>query len=95
MGLPGLPKWSLTAGGDALPMAGLGGDVLLHADAIAKTRHFGDPTGSRFTTITGYALANCRIGFRSAQGWEQAVLARNLFDRDYIQNLTIRRAIPG
>ncbi|WP_408988100.1 TonB-dependent receptor [Sphingomonas sp. SUN019] len=96
VGLPGLPKWSLTAGGDyALPLSGPGGEVLLHADAVAKTRQLGDPTGSRFTTIGSYALVNGSIGFRSAQGWELAVFARNLFDRDYIQNVTIQAGNSG
>ncbi|MET0308702.1 MAG: TonB-dependent receptor [Sphingomonas sp.] len=96
VGLPGLPKWSVTLGSDyAVPIAPLDGSVFLHADSISKTRQFGDPTGSRYTVIDGYTNVNASIGFRAAQGWELAVFARNLFNADYIQNVTIQAGNSG
>jgi iron complex outermembrane receptor protein len=95
-GLPGLPKWSVSLGGDyAYPVEPLGGSFVVHADSSSKTRQFGDPTGSRYTVIDGYTLVNASIGFRSTQGWEIAVFARNLFDKDYIQNVTIQAGNSG
>jgi hypothetical protein len=32
--------------------------------------------------------------FRSRHGWEIAVFARNLFDRNYIQNVAIQAGMP-
>ena len=96
VGLPGLPKWSSTVGGDYLrPIDGLSGSVFLHADANYRSKQFGDPTGSRFTTIGSYTVINGSVGYRSNKGWELAVFARNLFDRDYIQNVTIQAGNSG
>ncbi|RYE97996.1 MAG: TonB-dependent receptor, partial [Oxalobacteraceae bacterium] len=96
VGLPGLPKWSATVGGDYLrPIDGLHGSVFLHADANYRGKQFGDPTGSRFTTIGSYTVVNGSVGYRSNKGWELAVFARNLFDRDYIQNVTIQAGNSG
>jgi iron complex outermembrane receptor protein len=50
---------------------------------------------SRFTYIEGYNLTNAPIGYRSREGWEEAVFARNLLDADYIQNLTIQAGNSG
>jgi iron complex outermembrane receptor protein len=94
--LPGLPKWSVTYAGDyALPIRQLDGSITLHVDGRSQTRQFGDPTGSAYTVIGGYTLVNGSVGFRSRHGWEIAVFARNLFDRDYIQNVTIQAGNTG
>lgn len=97
VGLPGLPKWSSTLGGDfEQPIDAFGGgSFVLHTDASLKTRQLGDPTGSRFTTIGGYTVVNGSVGYRSDKGWEVAVFARNLFDRDYIQTVTIPAGNSG
>ncbi|MEG3087137.1 TonB-dependent receptor [Sphingomonas sp. PB4P5] len=96
VGLPGLPKWSGTVGGDyALPVAALGGGMFAHADATYRAKQFGDPTGSRYTTIGSYTVVNGSIGYRSAKGYEIALFARNLFDQDYIQNVTIQAGNSG
>lgn len=73
----------------------LGGSVFAHADANYRSKQFGDPTGSRFTTIGSYTVVNGSVGYRSSKGWELAVFARNLFDRDYIQNVTIQAGNSG
>ncbi|WP_068076042.1 TonB-dependent receptor [Novosphingobium lentum] len=94
--LPSLPKWSMTLGSDyEQPVAALRGSMLLHADLNSRTRQFGDPTGSAYTVIGGYTMVNGSIGYRSDKGWELAVFARNLFDRDYIQNVTIQAGNSG
>lgn len=97
VGLPGLPKWSSTLGADyAYPVEMLGGGAfVLHADANIRSSQLGDPTGSQFTTIGGYTLVNGSIGYRSDNGWELAVFARNLFDRNYIQNVTVQAGNSG
>lgn len=96
IGLPGLPKWSSTIGGDYLqPVARLRGSVFAHADANYRGKQYGDPTGSRFTTIGSYTVVNGSVGYRSDRGWELAIFARNLFDRDYIQNVTVQAGNSG
>ncbi len=96
-GLPGLPKWTGSAGGEyRLPvsMAGREGAVVLRADAVTRTRIFGDATGSAYTVIKGYTLVNGSIGYRTGR-WEVAVFARNIFDKNYMQNLTVQAGNSG
>lgn len=93
--LSGLPRWSTTIGGDyALPVTAAG-SVVLHADSSFKSGYYGDPSLSKFTFINGYDVTNASIGYRSGQGWEIALFARNLFGANYIQNLTIQAGNSG
>ena len=96
-GLPGLPKWSGSLGGEytaPLPLGHIQGDVFLRADATAKSGIFGDATNSAYTVIDGYALVNASIGYRTPH-WEVAVFARNLFNRNYLQNVTVQAGNSG
>lgn len=96
-GLPGLPKWSGSIGGEyaaPLPLGKTKGDFFLRADASAKSRIFGDATDSAYTVIEGYTLVNASIGYRTPH-WEVAVFARNLFNENYIQNLTVQAGNSG
>ena len=92
--LSSLPRWSYTLGGDySLPVTV--GNVLLHVDSNTRTRQLGDPTGSAYTTITGYTVVNGSVAYRSSHGWEVALFSRNLFNKDYIQNVTIQAGNSG
>ena len=95
--LPGLPKWSGSLGGEyetPLRLGALGGDLFARADANARTKIFGDATDSAFTVIGGYTLVNASIGYRTPR-WEIAFFARNLFDTDYLQNVTVQAGNSG
>ncbi|WP_242126469.1 TonB-dependent receptor [Sphingobium sp. Sx8-8] len=96
-GLPGLPKWVGSAGGEYhLPLA-LGsqdGEFVLRADAVTRTRIFGDAIGSAYTIISGYTLVNGSLGYRTPR-WEVAVFARNLLNKDYMQNVTVQAGNSG
>jgi iron complex outermembrane receptor protein len=92
--LSGLPRWSTTIGADyILPIST--GEVFIHADSSWRTHYFGDPTLSRFTVIDGYNITNTSIGFRTAHGWSLTIFARNLFNANYIQNLTTQAGNSG
>jgi iron complex outermembrane recepter protein len=45
--------------------------------------------------VPAFNLTNGSIGYRFADGLELAVFARNLFDADYIQNVTIQAGNSG
>ena len=96
-GLPGLPKWSGSLGGEyAAPLA-LGsfhGEAFARADISAKTSIYGDATDSAYTVIPGYALVNASVGYRMAQ-WEVAVFVRNMLGKDYLQNVTVQAGNSG
>ena len=93
-GLPGLPKWSGSLGGEytvAMPL----GEAYLRADIFARTAIYGDATDSAYTVIPGYALVNASLGLRAGKGLELALFARNLFNRNYLQNVTVQAGNSG
>ena len=69
--------------------------MFLHADTASRGGYNGDPTISRFTRVGASNLTNANIGYRFADGLEVAVFARNLFDADYLQNLTVQAGNSG
>ena len=92
--LAGLPKWSETIGGDyTLPVGKLA--VILHADSSWRTTYYGDPSLSKYTLIDGYTVTNASLGVRTRSGLEVALFVRNVFNADYIQNLTIQAGNSG
>lgn len=92
--LAGLPKWSETIGGDyTLPVGTLA--VILHADSSWRTSYYGDPSLSKYTLIDGYTVTNASLAVRTRSGLEVAVFVRNVFNADYIQNLTIQAGNSG
>ncbi|HUD94677.1 TonB-dependent receptor [Sphingobium sp.] len=93
--LSGLPRWAGTVGIDYRLPVGSDGAFILHADTSARSGYFGDPSLSRYTWIKGYNVTNALVGYRSEKGWEIDIFARNLFDRDYIQNLTVQAGNSG
>jgi iron complex outermembrane receptor protein len=93
--LPSLPKWAWTLGADYAVPAGKWGDAVFHVDSNTRTKQFGDPTGSAYTVIKGYTVVNGSIGYKFKSGWEVAVFARNLLNKNYIQNVTIQAGNSG
>ncbi|EGD60396.1 TonB-dependent receptor [Novosphingobium nitrogenifigens DSM 19370] len=93
-GLPGLPHWTGTIGGEGWQPLGKG-EVFLRADVSARTSIYGDATDSAYTKINGYTLVNATIGFRGSQGWEAALFVRNVFNVNYLQNVTVQAGNSG
>lgn len=93
-GLPGLPRWSGSIGGEyTVPMGA--NAFVLRGDAFARTRVFGDATDSAYTVIPGYTIVNASVAVRLARGFEIAVFARNLFNANYLQNVTVQAGNSG
>lgn len=93
--LSGLSRVVATVGGDySLPVSS-SASFVLHADSNFRSGYYGDPSDSRYTWIKGYNVTNASIGYRSDKSWEVAVFARNLFQSNYIQNLTIQAGNSG
>jgi iron complex outermembrane receptor protein len=98
--LSGLSRVVATVGGDYNLPVSSSGSLILHADSNFRSGYYGDPSDSRFTWIEGYNVTNASVGYRSQSGasgcgWEIAVFARNLFQSNYIQNLTIQAGNSG
>jgi len=88
--LPGLSKWSFSAGGEyAFPSNFLGrnGDFFVAVDGSYRTSFSSSATPSEYLNIPGYGLINARAGFRAANGWDIFLWSRNLADKDYYELL--------
>ncbi|WP_245656237.1 TonB-dependent receptor [Novosphingobium naphthalenivorans] len=95
--LPGTPKWSGSLGGEyavPVPIGATSGDFYLRGDVSAKSKQYGDGSDSAYLILPGYALLNASIGYRTPS-WEVALFARNLFDKNYLDNVTAQAGNSG
>lgn len=93
-GLPGLPKWSGSAGGEITHDVGAI-QFYLRADATMRTSTYGEATDSAYTTIAGYTLVNAALGARITPLLTVEVFARNLANANYLQNVTVQAGNSG
>jgi iron complex outermembrane receptor protein len=94
--LSGVPEWAVSGGFDhAWALAALGGDGFIRLDASWRSAVNGEATGSRFTKIDGYGLANMSVGLRRRDGLELSLFVRNLTDARYLTNVTVQQGNSG
>jgi iron complex outermembrane receptor protein len=88
--LAGVPKWTLTGGGDVSQPIGGRAELYGHADYSWRSSFYTAVSDSRFTLVPSYGIGNARIGVRLDDGrYDLSVWAKNLFDKDYFQTLSI------
>ncbi|WP_318344650.1 TonB-dependent receptor [Flagellimonas baculiformis] len=88
--LPGISKWTVTVGSEVYGkgnLFGKAGEFFFGADLYGRSSFSSDPSASRFLNVEGYTLVNGRLGFRSSKSFSVFVWARNLFDKDYFEQL--------
>jgi len=88
--LPGISKWAGSLGGEFnTPTAFLGkaGKFFLGLDSYYRSSFSSSPSPSAYLNIEGYTLINGRLGFRSNNGLSVFIWGRNLFDKDYYEQL--------
>ncbi|MDP2227706.1 MAG: TonB-dependent receptor [Moraxellaceae bacterium] len=91
--LPGISKNALSLGGEyfqPLNLFGNNGEFFVGVDTFYRSDFSSSPSPSRFLNVDSYALANARVGFRAGENWTGYVWARNLFDKNYFEQL-----LPG
>ena len=96
--LSALPRWAGSVGGEyATPvtLSSVHGQGYLHAEMTARSAIYGDPSDSRYTLISGYGVVNLSVGIRELGPWEVFLWARNLLDKNYMQNLTVQAGNSG
>jgi len=96
--LSALPKWTFSAGGEYVHdagFAGLNGNFFVNVEGNLRTKVFGDSSDSKHTVIDGYGVVNLALGFRQQGPWEVFVWVKNLFDKNYMQNLTVQAGNSG
>jgi iron complex outermembrane recepter protein len=88
--LPGISKWAGSLGGEfTTPVAVIGkaGKFFVGLDGFYRSSFSSSPSPSAFLNIEGYTLINGRLGFRTANGFSAFIWGRNLFDKDYYEQL--------
>ncbi len=96
--LPGISKWSASWGAEyALParLFGLDGQVYAGVDGSTRSKFSSNASRSIYTDVAGYSLTNLRAGFRSDNGWNLYAFARNAFDVQYFEQLSVPSGNTG
>ena len=94
----GTPRFAGSFGGEYVQPSHFGsvsGGTFLHAEVTTRSDTYADPSDSKYTLLNGYTLVNASLGFRSENRWELYVWAKNLLDREYMQNLTVQAGNSG
>ncbi|GAB3930608.1 TonB-dependent receptor [Larkinella terrae] len=93
--LPGISKWSGSVGGEVTAkgsLIGLKGNYFLGIDEFLRSEFSSSPSPSKYLNIDGYGLTNARLGFRASNGLTVFLWTRNLFNKNYYEQLL---AAPG
>ncbi|MCK7559257.1 TonB-dependent receptor [Chitinophaga sedimenti] len=89
--LPGISKWAGSFGGEVTTNKGnfLGhrANFFFALEGYYRSDFSSSPSPSKYLNIDGYTLLNARLGFRTAEGLSAFVWARNLFNKDYFEQL--------
>ena len=88
--LPGISKWAGTLGGDLSKDArffGNKGKLFFAIDSYSRSSFSSNATPSRYLVVKGYSIFNSRIGFRASEGLTVFIWGRNLFDKNYFEQL--------
>ena len=88
--LPGASRWAGSLGGELSDNArffGNAGKIFFAADGYARSEFSSSPSASKYLVVKGYAIFNARLGFRASQGLSIQIWGRNLFNKDYYEQL--------
>ena len=88
--LPGISKWAGSLGGEFSTPAVFLGEIkrfFVGADGYYRSSFSSSPSPSAYLNIKEYALVNGRLGFRSTKGLTVFVWGRNLYNKDYFEQL--------
>jgi iron complex outermembrane receptor protein len=96
--LPGISKWSGSLGGEFSTggkFLAQGGRYFLALDGYYRSEFSSSPSPSPFLNVEGYAIFNGRLGFRAAKGVSVFIWGRNLFNKDYYEQLLVAAGNAG
>ncbi|ASZ12177.1 TonB-dependent receptor [Chitinophaga pendula] len=96
--LPGISKWTASLGGEVSTggrLLGQGGRFFLALDGFYRSEFSSSPSPSPYLNVDGYVLVNGRVGFRAAKGVSLFVWGRNLFNKNYFEQLLVAAGNAG
>jgi iron complex outermembrane receptor protein len=88
--LPGVSKWAGSLGGEFSTEAksfGKSTRFFIAVDGSFRSSFSSSPSPSAYLNIDAYTLANMRLGFKSTHGLSAYVWSRNIFDKNYYEQL--------
>lgn len=88
--LPGISNWAFSYGfeyNEPVSIFGLDGFAYAGFDGNYRSKFSSNPSRSIYTDISGYALSNFRLGYRTDDGLNLFAWVRNAFDVDYFEQL--------
>lgn len=91
--LPGISKWSGSFGTEYATEATFlkkEGSFFIAVDSYFRSEFSSSPSPSAFLNVEGYSLINGRLGFRTQSGVSITVWGRNIFNKNYYEQL-----LPG
>ncbi len=88
--LPGISKWAGSLGGEFTTPAKFfnkEAKFFTALDGYYRSDFSSSPSPSKYLNIDGYTLINGRIGYKATNGLSAYVWGRNLFNKDYFEQL--------
>lgn len=88
--LPGISKWSVSFGGESsTPAAFLGkaGRFFIAPEGFYRSAFSSSPSPSKYLNVPSYVIINARAGFRVNNGLTAFIWGRNIFNKDYFEQL--------
>lgn len=96
--LPGISKWASSVGGEFTANADFlrqSGNFFIAFDTYYRSEFSSSPSPSAYLNIDGYALVNGRLGFRVTKGTSFTIWSRNLFNKNYYEQLLVAGGNAG
>ncbi|MBX2965498.1 MAG: TonB-dependent receptor [Cyclobacteriaceae bacterium] len=89
--LPGISKWAGSFGGELLSnmvtILTQEGKLFLAFDTYTRSSFSSSASPSQYLNVDGYTLVNARFGIRFTNGLSGYIWGRNLFNKDYFEQL--------
>jgi iron complex outermembrane receptor protein len=89
--LPGVSKWVSSMGGELSTKEskalGATGKFFVALDGYYRSSFSSSSSPSQYLNIDGYTLVNARLGFKATKGATFYVWSRNLFNKNYFEQL--------
>lgn len=96
--LPGISKWAGSLGGEfSTPAVFLGNAsrFFVSLDGFHRSSFSSSASPSAYLNVDGYALFNGRIGYKANDGLSAYFWARNIFNKDYHEQLLVAGGNAG
>ena len=89
--LPGISRWAGSVGAELLSnqvtIWNNESKFFFAVDGYYRSSFSSSPSPSKYLNVDGYALFNARAGFRATEGISFFVWGRNIFNKDYFEQL--------